>query len=256
MSVVRWVLVGAFCALTGCVSLSGIERAETLGLGRSEIAFSGAATGGVPTGGNGGAQFYPRFDLAARTGVADNVNLGGQFGTIIANSNGTNVLGLDVQVGLKAMLTDRNAPFVISLAPSTGAAFVAGGVTAQAFEWNATLPLLMGVRLGPHELVFGPRLANVLEVATGNGGGTVEIFGIGGSLGFAAQLTPNFGIMPEVAFNVPVTGQINAGSLGSGSLTFNGFFLTFGVGLLFDWGSSGHDFEPAHTDQPNPSNLF
>jgi hypothetical protein len=114
----------------------------------------------------------------------------------------------------------------------------------------------MGLRLGPHELVFGPRLVNVLWVATGQGGGTVEIFGIGGSVGFAAQLTPGFCLLPEVAFNVPLTGQVSS-SVGGGSVTFNGFGLTFGVGALFDWGGGGpQDFHPANTDSANPSNLF
>jgi hypothetical protein len=257
MSVVRWVLIGAMSALTGCASLTSIQRAETLGLGRSEVGLAASGTGGVPTGGNGSAQVYPRFDLVGRTGVTDSVNLGGQFGTIIASSNGTTVLGLDVQAEAKTQLNDRNSPVAISLAPSVGAAFVAGGVTAQAFEFNASLPLLIGVKLGDHELIFGPRVINVLEVATGQGGGTVDLFGVGGSVGFAAQLTPNFNIIPEVAFNVPVVGNVNSVGTSQTTTNFSGFFLTFGVGFLYDWGGGGNaEFHPAHSDTMNPSSLF
>src|SRR5262249_61373133 len=62
--------------------------------------------------------------------------------------------------------------------------------------FGGTLPLLVGVALGRHELVFGPRIADY--VWTGYGQNTVNAFYWGGNLGFAAMVRRSFELCPEI----------------------------------------------------------
>jgi hypothetical protein len=105
------------------------------------------------------------------------------------------------------------------------------------------LPLLFGIDFGGHELVIGPRLIDQVLFGTfGNSGGssgstTANIFYAGGSIGFAARVSPGVRIVPEVAVGVPAYATV--ADVGSSAL--NALIIQGGVGFLF---GSSNQYDP------------
>ncbi|MBK7857073.1 MAG: hypothetical protein IPJ65_00355 [Archangiaceae bacterium] len=218
---------------SGCLTTGSVQRAETLGKGGFEIGVEPGVFGLAVTNSSAGAgsTFLPAFNISGRFGIADRVDIGARIGSGLLEFNG------------KFMITDpANTSFALSLAPSV-AGFIlggssSGGGSALAGLLNFALPVLIGLRFGEHELVFGPRLNNVVIFAGGTGGsGSIYVFLPGVSAGFAIRATDFFEIMPEVSLAYPVAASA-AVSNGSGLNSAvaglgNGLVLNFGVGFKF-----------------------
>jgi hypothetical protein len=233
--------------------MGSVQRAETLGKGNFEFGVEpGTWIGIVTNQALGDSNVYlPAFNLSARFGLSDRVDLGVKTGTTGLEGNA------------KFMLTDPANNFVISLAPSIGGAGIAassGGTSAAVGFVNIAVPVLIGLKFGEHELTFGPRLNNFLVFAgAGTSSGVVYSFLPGVSVGFAARITDFFELMPEVAFGFPVAGAGTATSGGqSGSVAAitagNSAILTFTVGVKFGrLKKHGANAEPpAETSPPPP----
>lgn len=215
--VVMLVMLGAL--EMACASIASNTRAETLGEGNIE--------GGVEPGvwlvrplahdETNPSLSLPSAAGSIRVGINDRFDLGFKLGSQVT------------EINAKLKLSNvQSKVVVISLAPSVG--FFSLGIAQLTANigvafLNVALPVLVGFKLGPHELTFGPRINNVLfvEQSTSNAlaigtAGYVMIPGL--SVGFAARIAEHLELMPEVAVAVPVlkagtvnpTGVVNVAS--------------------------------------------
>ncbi|QSQ12968.1 hypothetical protein JY572_32170 [Myxococcus landrumensis] len=217
---------------TGCVSVSHVQTADTLGQGKFQFAMEpGLGGAGVVSGEGVEGFYYPHIDLAMRYGVSDRVDLGVRIGSSLA------------ELQSKFLLTHPDNPdLAISLAPSVMGLFVGTDEDAVVGSYvNVAMPLLVGFKTsGGSEFVLGPRVSYT-RIGAGGGGesAAVNLLNVGTSVGYAIRVTEGFRLMPEVGFSVPVVGTFHSrdsdSELASG---FNGGFVQFKLGFLFGRGRS------------------
>lgn len=229
----------------GCATMGTLQTANSLGAGAFQFAVEPAAEVVVATAAGGsGFVAFPRLDLAVRYGITDQVDISGRLG----------VSGLEL--GAKVQFTDPyNRKLVVSVAPAVGGFGFAtneGGFGVL----NLTLPLLVGIGVGPHlehQVVIAPRVADwlVFGAVTGTGA-AVNALLLGGSIGFVAKLHDKFRLLPELSFMYPVlaTGTVTGGGSSTEALG-NGFFLQFSVGVLL-FGGGGPAPKKLETDPMPP----
>lgn len=184
-------------AVTGCTSISSVQRADTLGRGTVQVAVEAGAgllqgpllsvqLGGIgPIGSGPSLDGLPQFDAAIRAGVTDSVDVGARAG----------LSGLELHT--KVRLTEASSRVILSVVPTVGT----NGTTV-----SAALPVLVGLRLGPHELTLGLRPVVLVSSRTPALG-----FIPAASLGVALQVFDRFTLMPEVAFSLPMMALGDAG---------------------------------------------
>ncbi len=191
-------LIGlALCA--GCVSLSSAQQADTIGEGRLQLGVEPGVSFGVDTRPLAVTP-SPAPDLSLRYGAFERLDLGGRLGAS----------GAELQA--KLMFTPRWSPFIASLAPSiAGQPRLSSTLAVTGLVVNFALPLLLGVRLGPHQLVLGPRLH--LFGATGAAPG--RLFAAGGSFGAVFRVSRAVAVMPEVGVVVPLGAPADPNALDS-----------------------------------------
>ena len=211
------ILILSAALLSGCPSWHTAQTADTLGEGNVQVGIEpsfwilpeGAGTITMPY-------------LSARFGISERFDFGGRSGPS----------GLELQT--KYLITEPDADgVVLSVAPSFG-----GIVVPNAKVLTAQVPLLVGVNVGEHQLVLGPKahlyhLGVSAEVCEEDGGGTASagttLYSLGSSLGFSAKLGKGFRILPEVAVLMPMGASASAslGDMGtSGSTSTSGAMLT------------------------------
>jgi prepilin-type processing-associated H-X9-DG protein len=116
----------------------------------------------------------------------------------------------------------------VSINPS--ATFITTGIVDSL---SFALPVLIGIDFSGHELIIGPRLIDQLffnGVATGVGGGPVNVLYAGGSVGIALRISSSFRMLPEVAIAVPVYGTAPGGA--ASTTLGGGLIFQVGVGFL------------------------
>lgn len=173
--------------LGGCATLGTFQNAETLGKGNWEVGVEPSLAGladGLDT------EPFPAVAVSGRIGVGDRVDLGGRVG-----SGGVELTG-------KFGLTHREARVPVSVGLSAAGMSVGyAGDTVTAL--TAQVPLLVGVRMGAHELVLGPKL-HLFHMGASYAGSSEALWSVGGSAGFSARVGPTVKLVPELAFAVPV----------------------------------------------------
>ncbi len=227
---VRAMMLGAVAVVaTGCWN-STMQRAETLGQGNFEIAIEpgvvGVAGTSVDDVGVGGG-FLPSFNLAARFGVSDRVDLGARLGSGFA------------EFQMKFMLTDPSADTKISLAPYVTPAVFGGGGAAAGFL-RAKVPLLIGFAAGANnQVVLGPSIGTWAFLAGGGGaaaGGAAIYPGM--SIGYSAQVGDSVRLHPEIGVDIPLVGVGGGGGFVDGAVGFGGVLYTVALGVQFGNGYS------------------
>jgi hypothetical protein len=211
---------------TGCVSVSHVQTADTLGQGNFQFALEPGAAG-VAVLSDQEPSVFPHVDLALRYGVLDRLDLGVRFGMSL------------VELQSKVLLTSPEDPdTAISVAPSFMSMLIQLNQGEDDFRYtNVALPVLVGFKTaGGSELVLGPRVtftrfSSQTVVSNGN------IFSAGGSVGYAFRVAEGFRVMPEVGILVPLVGVEDTGTSDSNVRAgFNGGFVQFKLGLLFGGG--------------------
>jgi len=205
--------------LAGCLTTGVVQTAETSGQDNFQFAFEPGVTGvAASADGGGGGVAGPSFNLSARYGVSDKVDIGGRFGTTL------------IELSVKAMVTEVNPDELqISIAPHVGGLAVGAGGEGGGFLW-VRVPVLFDVPIGQSDLVIGP----TARVTTLFGGGAGGVFiDAGSSLGYAARVGDRSRIIPEIGFSIPLLagaadGQGNSGAIGLG----NGLLFSFQVGVV------------------------
>ncbi|MCP3105205.1 hypothetical protein LZ198_40685 [Myxococcus sp. K15C18031901] len=216
---------------TGCVSVSHVQTADTLGQGKFQFAIEpgvgGAAVIGDSSATSGGI-YYPHIDLAARYGVTDRVDLGVRFGSSLA------------ELQTKFLITSpENPDLAVSLAPSVMGVFLGSDDADVGSYVNLAVPVLVGFKTsGGSELVLGPRVsATRISAGSGSTSAAANLVSVGASVGYALRVTEGFRLMPEVGVSVPVIGEFNTSDsnseIGAG---FEGGFIQFKLGFLFGSG--------------------
>jgi hypothetical protein len=237
---------------TGCVSVSHVQTADTLGSGKFQFAIEPGVGGAAiidTDSGTGGSLYYPHVDLAARYGVSDGVDLGVRFGSSL------------VELQSKFLLTDSQDPNkAISLAPSVMGVFIGSGAdeTEGSLSYvNVAVPLLVGFKTrGGSEFVLGPRITGTrLSGSALEDNAAVNILSVGASVGYALRVTEGFRLMPEVGVSVPVLGEVNTSQTDSEVASgFGGGFVQFKLGFLFGGGRPIHRdtrIDAANIDNPS-----
>lgn len=184
-----WVALGA----TGCVSLSSAQTAETLGRGRVQVGLEPGVAGRFDVGRHA-LTVAPASDVSVRYGALERLDVGARLGQS----------GLEVQA--KVMLTPRSSPFIASLALQLAGQLRVDpslAITGQLF--NLALPLLLGLRLGPHQLVLGPRLHLFASLPADATEAPGRVVAAGGSVGVALRVSPAVLVLPEVAVVSPLS---------------------------------------------------
>lgn len=229
--------VVALALASGCVSAGSVQTADTLGRGNFQFAVEPGVWGAGVVEEDVDGIGLPHVDFAARVGVADSVDIGVRVGSSL----------LEFQT--KFLLTDVNHPgLAISLAPSVGGVFASSEADDVGGFAHIQLPLLIGLKTsGGSEFVLGPRVTNTTLFATSGGdGGVVNVVSVGSSIGYAARLSRNFRLMPEVAVLVPLAGTLTLnGRSGNATASFTGGIVQFKLGLLFGTGRRAPVMLPA-----------
>jgi len=213
--------------ITACASVGGVQTAETVGKGNLQI---GVEPGIQLAGGRPGLQIYPHLDAAVRFGVTDALDVGLRAGWSF----------LEAQA--KWLLTERDhSKVMVSVAPTVGGVVLTntaelGGIL------SASTPLLIGIPVGAHQLVLGPRSQHFVFISAG--GQPVYLLTAGGSIGFALRFSDTLTLLPELAAVWPIYGGLpvtlrdgqNAdflyGTQGTGLFQFKlGFLLDRRTGL-------------------------
>lgn len=186
-ALLRWSI--GLAVLEGCVSLSSVQPADTIGAGRLQLgvepgvsfAVQGRPLGVAPS---------PAPDVSLRYGAFDWLDLGGRLGAG----------GAELQA--KARLTPRWSPFIASFAPSiAGQPRLSTSLAVTGLVVNLALPLLLGLRLGPHQLVLGPRV----HVFGATGAPPARLVAAGGSIGVVLRVSRAVAVLPELAAVVPLS---------------------------------------------------
>lgn len=215
--------------MTACASVGGVQTADTVGKGNLQI---GVEPGIQLVGGKPGLQIYPHFDAAVRFGITDKFDLGLRAGWSF----------LEVQA--KYMLTEPDRSKVtVSVAPALGGVVLTSGPASLSGILSAATPVLIGIPVGVHQLVLGPRSQHFIFI-----GGMYEkpvyLLAVGGSLGFAIRFSDTLTLLPELAAVWPIFGGLPVtmsngtqvdylyGAMGAGVFQFKlGFLLDRRTGL-------------------------
>lgn len=190
---------------SGCAAIGSTQTADTVGAGRLQVGVEPGVTALLPRTSNERASLTPLVDASLRYGVAERFDLG-----VRAGQSG---LGLET----KLMLTPRAWPLLVSVAPAIMAKLEPAGepLAVVGSTFGAALPLLIGLRLGPHQLVLGAR-AQGFVFLPGDGSGSYRALLAGGSLGVAVRVSRAVAVMPELALLLPVAKSGTAPVMGAG----------------------------------------
>ncbi len=206
-----------------CPSVSTMGSARTLQAG----ALQGFVGPGLyaATSSSSPTVTLPQIEGGIRYGVTDRVELGAKFW----------LLGFNVE-GKFALFRPESPDEGVNLSIAPGLGYLTlgdstAGTASTSGVLNLYVPVLLGIRLRGHELIFAPKLIDTLVFGTSTGGaGTGNILSFGASLGFAVKLADGFRIVPEIAVLYPaILSDTSTGTSTFGrSLVFQG-----GIGFLF-----------------------
>jgi hypothetical protein len=210
-------LVAAY-ALVGCASINSYQTAETLGEGKMQVHVAPGL--GLVSGSTA-----PRLDVGILYGMGETMDLGLRVGGTLLPGISLGLGGTtgssfapNLEVLFKNQFSDRaNKDLAISLAPSLGVGFASGGTAL-----SLSVPVLIGIAVGEHQLVLGPKVVDYLIFG---GPSATNVLNVGATVGFAAKITDSLKILPEVGLMLPILSSAGAGS--------TSLVLQFGVGVLF-----------------------
>jgi hypothetical protein len=200
--------------LPACLTSSIVQTAETAGKDNFQFSFEPGVIGAA---GEGGTVALPSINLSARYGVSDRVDIGGRFGSSL------------LEASVKVMVTEPDADALqVSVAPHLGGFFVAGGGEGGGVFWFR-VPVLFDIPVGEHDVVLGPT-ARILGVGTTEG--TVGIFELGTSVGFAARVGNAARIIPEFGVSFPLAGAAAVGGETGSTTLGDGALFSFQIGIV------------------------
>jgi hypothetical protein len=212
---------------TGCMSMGAMQRADTMKPGQYQVLVETSVQSAQGEDLGGGKNMrWPYFAAHYRRGLKEGVEL----------SVGASMLAL--QAALKVRLSDPlQQDVLVSLAPGIGGS-VWGEEGNRSGLFTATLPMLMGWRLGQRgQLVLSPRVQYLRTFPSENATrAPINLFGAGTSLGVLIPVSKSVGLMPEVSALIPFgkTDRFELYDRLSPKLgPTDGVLFQVGLGLLF-----------------------
>jgi len=160
----------------GCYSFTALGRARTVERHRVEVLVATGLTGTATL--DGDANVRPSFEVGARYGLTDRVDLGARVG--------------DYGGSLTARFQVHRSPDVL----------VAPGLAYTLTDKLALeLPVLFGFDVkGGHQIVLAPRAVYQLRFGVADLDHPAQFFFLGASAGFVWRITRHVALMPEVGF--------------------------------------------------------
>jgi len=178
---------------------------------------------------DGSTVIIPDVTIALRGGITDRLDMGGRIGSNI----------YDLHMKYQFSDPESSGP-VLSIAPALSLIAAGGGVDGGGgggILGAINIPLLIGLPLGEHQFVIGPR---VIDYFVGGGGGgeaaLANFLFVGSSFAFALATGENLSLIPELTVAYPVVAGVTT-SEGSGSTGLIGDGLLFEFKLGFQIGA-------------------
>lgn len=192
-------LLAAGFSLVGCRgNLATFQPARTMPERGFAVGVEGSGIGAFS---DEGDELEGTFSVTGRYAVSDRVEIGARVGTTRP------------EIMAKFRLDPgKEGTTAISFAPSVGG-FIVTATGIFGLNSYGQLPILVGIPIGRHELVFGGavHLAHAVDIET-------KVWGFalspGASVGFVAQPTPWLSIVPNLALAMAL---LHAGPMGAGT---------------------------------------
>jgi hypothetical protein len=189
------VIVAAAAALAGsaCTAMSTIKTATTVPAGQTQVIGAIEANGGAPIE-LPVKPLLPELAVGLRRGLTDRVEVGGKLTSLPAGRRVTTAaLEGQVKVQLRRVPWSR---FQLAIGPAAGFRWISSSGAAMQVTY-ATVPLLMGIDVGRHQIVVAPEAG--IQLWTSAGSNEVWARMVGLSLGFVWRIGQRFALVPEVA---------------------------------------------------------
>ncbi len=197
--------------LGGCYSFTTLGRARTVPKKHAEVLVATGFTGTATL--EGDSNIRPSFEIGARYGVSDALDVGVRVGDYGASLAGR------VQL---VRSPSENSGVDVLLAP--GLAYTLEDKLAL------ELPCLVGFNLkGGHQIVLAPRLVWQMRFGVGDLDRPAQFLFAGASVGFAARLSKHVSLIPELGMLVGFYSEP-----GFTSFTQAGPAMQGALGLLWD----------------------
>lgn len=203
--------------LGGCLSVRQGQTARPLGAGNAEVALDGGVLLFPEAGGVAGG--LVTANIGVRYGVGKRIDLLGEIGN------------LGVGLGFKAALTPEDSPVAVALAPR-----INGGTVILFSFGQLSLPVLVGIPLGEHEITFSPRadlLAGAFVVS--DVGATGSLWFVGGTTSVSLKAGP-VRFAPEVGFIRALRGSVATLDDGEANVNVGAWLIQPNLFVAFDVG--------------------
>lgn len=181
--------VGLLLLVTGCASGNTYRTATPLGRGATEVLVAPQvyAAGAPET----AKAPFPELAIAVRHGVHPRLDVGGTV-TLLPLGKYLNAFGLEATG--KAHLWQRGR---VGVAVGAGLGYRTVDASGAPFEIvQASMPLIVGIRLGRHELALSPTLTWQRWYSMGTV--PVDIPAAGASIGFRWRIAERWALLPEI----------------------------------------------------------
>ena len=192
------VLCSALCAAaglslaTGCSSFTTYKHATPLGAGKSKVSVAPQMS--TVAGEHGATLPYPELAFAMRRGITDRLDVGGSV-AMLPLGDAFSSIAFEGSVQHQVY---RSPSGRYELALGAGAGYRATATTGAVFETvHASVPLILGVNLGRHQLVLSPY--GSWQRWYSEGTSPVDVPALGTSVGFYWQITRRVALHPELA---------------------------------------------------------
>lgn len=190
-------------ALVGCLSVRNLQTAAPLGKGQSEFGVDFGYPILMDTESGDTARppvSFVNVNVSFRHGVSERTDL------LLEGSSSAGI-----GFGIKGTLTNPESNSVqVALAPKVNVSHVIVASNIQ-----ASLPLLVGIPLGEHELTLGPRVDWWAGTLLSEDVAGLRSVLLGGTASLSLKLGP-IHVIPEIAVTRPTFGQASAAGTSTG----------------------------------------
>jgi hypothetical protein len=177
----------------GCTAMSTIKTATTVPPGQNQVIGAIEANGGAPLE-LPVKPLLPELVIGLRRGLTERVEVGGKL-TTLPLGRAVTTAGVEGQVKVQL----RRVPwsrFKLAIGPAAGFRWIGSSGAAMQVTY-LSVPLLMGIDVGRHQIVVAPEAGVQLWTSAGSDEVWAPMMGL--SLGFVWRIGQRFALVPEAA---------------------------------------------------------
>ena len=206
------------CVLAGCSSQTAYKTASTLGPGRTRLLVAPQVNTAATD--EGPPLPYPELAIAAQHGMTEAIDVGGSLAMLAV---GHAVRSFALEGSVKHHLY-TSASGRIELAVGAGLGYRATMLPGTNLEAvHASVPFIVGVNLGAHQLVLSPHVSWQRWYSEGTR--PLDVPALGTSVGLYWQISRKFALHPEISV---ARTPIDVENKGQAVLGHFGIALVFG----------------------------